>query len=529
MRRGPVRHGSPAAELRCAGAVRVPGRLLRQRGARRLRRAPPAAAGPARAGRAAARRRAVRAAVDVRDRDDSEDGLRGVLPHRLGLHPLRPRAGNPGRAGPRIGGRQPRRLLHADHGRRPAGAGPDLRALSQPGTRVSPRHRHRLLRAAARRGDRVRDAQVRARERGPDHHVRHDEGAGRRTRRRADARPVLRRSRPGGEADPPDPRHDARQGARGEPGARGDAANHAAGEGAARRRTAARRGHPARLGTCRGGGDRAGPDHRVRPALQEGRHRNHAVGHERGRAHRPPQDGFSRPQHADAVARRGGSHPALDRRDDQAGCDSARRREGLPAVRQRADARHLPVRELRHARDAAQGQAAAVRGPDRPERALPAGPAGRRRHRHLHRPQGRQGGYRVRHAEARADSARHLRRDRLPGAGHAHRQRPGRLHDGRGRRAAQGDGQEDRVGDGGAAREVPDRCGRAGARRGGRQEDLGPDGVLRRLRVQQEPFGGVRAPRLPDRLPESELPGVLHGRAVDDRAPEYRQGRPLPG
>ena len=74
----------------------------------------------------------------------------------------------------------------------------------------------------------------------------------------------------------------------------------------------------------------------------------------------PSQDGFPRPQHADAAARRGGSHPALDRRDDPAGCDSARRREGLPAVRQRADARHLPVRELRHARDAAQGQAAAV-------------------------------------------------------------------------------------------------------------------------------------------------------------------------
>ena len=36
--------------------------------------------------------------LDVRDRDDQEDGVPGLLPDRLGLHPLRARAGHPGRA-----------------------------------------------------------------------------------------------------------------------------------------------------------------------------------------------------------------------------------------------------------------------------------------------------------------------------------------------------------------------------------------------------------------------------------------------
>ena len=79
--------------------------------------------------------------------------------------------------GPRLGGRQPRRLLPADHRRRSDRLRPDLRALPQPRARVAARHRHRLLRAAPRRGHRVRHAQVRPRERRADHHVRHDEGA----------------------------------------------------------------------------------------------------------------------------------------------------------------------------------------------------------------------------------------------------------------------------------------------------------------------------------------------------------------
>jgi DNA polymerase III subunit alpha len=67
----------------------------------------------------------------------------------------------------------------------------------------------------------------------------------------------------------------------------------------------------------------------------------------------------------------------------------ARRPEDLPAVRGRPDLRHLPVRELGHARDAAQGQAAAARRPDRDERALSSRPAQERHGGRLHRAQGR--------------------------------------------------------------------------------------------------------------------------------------------
>ena len=58
--------------------------------------------------------------------------------------------------GPRLGGRQLRRLLPAHHRRRSDGVRPDLRALPQPRARVAARHRHRLLRAAPRRGHRLR-------------------------------------------------------------------------------------------------------------------------------------------------------------------------------------------------------------------------------------------------------------------------------------------------------------------------------------------------------------------------------------
>ena len=65
--------------------------------------------------------------------------------------------------GPRIGGRQLRRLLPAHHRRRSDRVRPDLRALPESRARVAAGHRHRLLRTAARRSDRLRHAEVRAR------------------------------------------------------------------------------------------------------------------------------------------------------------------------------------------------------------------------------------------------------------------------------------------------------------------------------------------------------------------------------
>ena len=79
---------------------------------------------------------------------------------------------------------QPRGLLPAHHRHRPDRVRPDLRALPERGAHQPARHRHRLLRGAPRRGDRVRHAQVRPRERGADHHLRDDEGEGRGARRR---------------------------------------------------------------------------------------------------------------------------------------------------------------------------------------------------------------------------------------------------------------------------------------------------------------------------------------------------------
>ena len=132
--------------------------------------------------------------------------------------------------------------------------------------------------------------------------------------------------------------------------------------------------------------------------------------------------------------------------------------EDLRAVCRRADRRRLPVRVVGHARGAAQGQAVTLRRPDRPQRAVPAGPARRRRRRQLREPSPRARADHVHGAADGADPQRHLRGDRLPGTGHARRARRRRLHDGRGRRAAQGHGQEGPQGHGGAARSVRARA-----------------------------------------------------------------------
>ena len=92
--------------------------VLRARRARRVR-AAAAAPAAARGGRPAAPHdRRVRASSRLRDRDDQEDGVPGLLPDRLGLHPLRARGGHSGRPGPRLGRRVARRLVHAHHRRR---------------------------------------------------------------------------------------------------------------------------------------------------------------------------------------------------------------------------------------------------------------------------------------------------------------------------------------------------------------------------------------------------------------------------
>ncbi len=527
--------------------LRRPGRLhrrhlLRAHGARRLRRPAAAAAGVDGPQRPALHARRVRAAHGLRNRHDQADEVRRVLPDRVGFHPLRPRARHPGRSGPRLGGRLGGGVVHEDHRRRSDRVRPDLRALPQPRARLAAGYRHRLLRAPPRRGDRLRHPQVRPRERRPDHHLRDDEGEGRGPRRRPRPRHAVRRRRQGRQADPAGARHDAGQGARGEPRPQGAVHPRSQGQGAARHRPSSRGDDAARLGSRRRRRHRAPADHRVRAALQGQAGRNHdPVGDEGDRAGRSPEDGLPRVVHAHPARRRPGRAEAHRRPDHRARRAAAERRgragrrgqgarpQGVSAVQRRPHRRGLPVRVVGDARDAAQGQAAALRRPDRPERALPARAAAGRGRRRLHRPQARARRHQVRGQEARAGPARHLRGDRLPGAGHAHRARPGRLLDGRGGSAAQGHGQEGPQGHGQDARALRERLG--GARAAGEEghQDLRLDGVLRRLRLQQVALDDLCAAGLPDRLPQGQPSASLHGRAADHRVAEHRQAGLLPG
>ena len=52
---------------------------------------------------------------------------------------------------------------------------------------------------------------------------------------------------------------------------------------------------------------------------------------------------------------------------------------------------------------------------------------------------------------------------------------------------------------------------------------LRPDGAVRRLRLQQVALDGLRAARVPDRVPEGQLPVALHGGAADHRVAEHRE------
>ena len=210
--------------------------LLRARRARRVRGAA-AAAAAAGGGRHAAPHRSTSTSggSSYEIDDDQADEVPGYFLIVWDFIRYAREQGIPVGPGPRIGGRQPRRLLPADHRRRSDRLRPDLRAVPEPRARLAARYRHRLLRAAPRRGDRVRHAQVRPRERRADHHLRHDEGQGGRARRRPRARDAVRRRRQGRQADSAGARHDARQGARGEPEPlTADGAERPEGQGAAR-------------------------------------------------------------------------------------------------------------------------------------------------------------------------------------------------------------------------------------------------------------------------------------------------------
>ena len=200
-----------------------------------------------------------------------EMGFDGLLPDRLGLHPLREAERRQRRPRPRLGRRQPRRVLPRDHRPRPDPLRPALRALPQPGPQVDAGHGHRLRRRRPRARHQLRHREVRPRPRRADHHLLDDGRPRRRPRRGPRARGPVRRRRPDREADPGRPGPDARRvpeagrraapGGRLEPGREGDRRPRAAARGADARRLDPRRRRRHR---------RRAADQR-RPAAAEGR------------------------------------------------------------------------------------------------------------------------------------------------------------------------------------------------------------------------------------------------------------------
>ena len=487
----------------------------------------PALRGGARAALRAHRRRDPRAAR-VRAADDRRDGLRRLLPDRLGLRALRQEERRHRRPRPRLGGRLARRLLPADHRPRPDRERPALRALPEPGPQVHARHRHRLLGAGPRARVRVRHREVRPRPRGADHHVLEAAGEGVRARRRPRDGHALRRRRPHREADPRGPGrqpgrlHEAEPGAR--EGVRGGRVR-----APDRRDGAAARGPDARrLDPRRGRRDRRPPAHGVPAAAAEGqrRGRRHAVHDERRRGARPAQDGLPRPaqprRHRRRRAHRARVRGHRPRR-------SLRPADGRPAdlrhAGARRHARRLPVRVVGHARRAAPGQADLLRRPRRARRAVPAGPDAE--HPAVRAAQERPGADDLPAPEARGGARRDHGHHGVPGAVDADRQGHRRLHARRGRRSAQGDRQEGQGADGLARAEVPRGLHQERHHGRGREEPLGRQRALRRLLVQQGARRLLRADRLPDRLPQGELPGALHGGADLVRHVDEGQGAVL--
>ena len=209
---------------------------------------------------------------------------------------------------------------------------------------------------------------------------------------------------------------------------------------------------------------------------------------------------------------------------------AARRREHLQAHGPRRDGRRVPGGIGRHAQGALRDAGRPVGGHHRPGGALPAGPDGQHPGllRAQARPRRRQRGVLVPGSEAGADAEGDLRHHRLPGTGDGDRQGAGRLLARRGRHAPARHGQEDPRRDGRAARPLPERLHRARPDQGQGQRDLRPPGQVRRLRLQQEPRGGLRAAHLPDGLPEGEPPRRVPGRRHDPRHRQHRQARRIP-
>ena len=167
----------------------------------------------------------------------------------------------------------------------------------------------------------------------------------------------------------------------------------------------------------------------------------HPVLDEAGRGARPAEDGLPGPAQPRRHRGRAGHHRALQRPAPGHDEPAARRRQDLRDDGPRRLGRRVPVRVRGHAERPAPGQADRVRRPRRARRAVPPGRDGPDPGLRARQAQPRRG-HRARRAPG-ADHRLDLRRDPVPGAGHADLQDAGRLLGRQGRRPAQGDRQEE--------------------------------------------------------------------------------------
>ena len=240
-----------------------------------------------------------------RARRDLPDGIRRLLPHRLGPDPVRPRARHPRRARTRIGrgarsSRTALRITDLD----PLRYGLIFERFLNPERDPDAGHRHGLRRAPPRRGDPLRGRQVRLGSRRADRHVPDDQGQAGDPRRRARAgvpgehgRPALQDVSGGGDGPRLLDRRRAEAGARACRGVR----IRARGEGDRRHGARAGGSSPRGLRARRRRRDRRRaarelPAAEAREGLQ-GRQQagGHAVRHARRREARPAEDGLPRP------------------------------------------------------------------------------------------------------------------------------------------------------------------------------------------------------------------------------------------
>ena len=479
----------------------------------------------------------------VRTPHHENHGLPRILPHRPGLHqrsPHTPRRQR--RPRPRIRSRLMRGLLPRHHTDRPRQVRPPLRTIPQPRPNLTPRYRRRLRRRRPRHSPRLRNPALRRRKSGPHHHLRHNGRQVSHQRRRP------RRAAPPPRVEPPRqtrPRPHARRRKRQRiqthtqkllpvrprirtrapqpqpPGGRNPPVRQSPRrQRAQHRRTRLRRHHLPRR------------HHRLGTRLNSHRQKRrqttrHPVRRPCHRGDRPHQNGLPRPQNPLYPQRGRQKHRAHPRNNPRPRSHPHRRPKDLPAIHRRSHHRHIPVRVSRNAEIPPRAQTLHLRGPHSHERPLPPRPNGL--HPRVHQAQARREPHRLRHPRDGEIPQGHLRRHRLPGAGHAPVTPPRQLHTWRVRHPPKGNGQKAHRQDEPPQRQIPRR--RPGKRSQSRspRKNLERLGKVRIIRLQQVTRHMLLLGRIPDSIPQSQLPLRVHGRSPHTQHERHRQTQNLHG